>query len=684
MKKKNISFIEKMDKIISGGISKQLISFFIFTGIVVLGFMLISFLFGEDVTFYGEKEIYGNVRFERLSGLLYHFMDPSSLAKTAGNGIVVQVFVFLFTFAGMVLLGGLLITTLTNIVDRRVSDIEEGKVVYPSMKGHYVIIGYGDVTINIIRTLFEITGGRDVEDEDSKSGKEEGLSPILILTSQDVKQVRAQLFAQLPERYEKLIYFYSGNIDSYEHIKSLNIHSAKEVFVLGEKSEYGRDSKNLECVKTIAKLRGTGKELLTVNVQFDKLTSYSTIQKISLSDEFRASGGERSIYFRPFNFYENWARLLWGFNGSLIHKYDRLDYREMEEDMYVHLVIVGFNSMGRALLLEALRQCHYPNFVEGGKNGKKEVKTRITVVDKEMKDMLPEFLAQYPYLGQIKDIEIKYVNGKIQDPKVRNLMIEETENWNALLTVAICLEDPDLSLSTGLCLPDKVFYKIEDNKIQHTDTRVLIRQALVQEGIGQLLESDNDKYSKVHIFGMTDKGVCRELMNDDFAMYVNAYYTILYYDRSKPDNKHDIIEAYDKYVKKETDINPELAGNSFIDWVIMPEHKEFMHETAKQLWLFLNEDMRFANRYQIDMFGTYAKYINSPMLMQMEHLRWNADRSIVGYLSSADSGIKDTSYKLHKSIIPFNALSEKEQKKDEDVIENMKKLMSTLPTPSKS
>lgn len=684
MKKKNISFIEKIDRIISGGVSKQLISFFIFTGLVVLGFMLVSLLFGEDVTFYGDEQIYGNARIDRMAGLLYHFMDSGNLSKTAGSGFGVQLFVFLFTFAGMVLLGGLLITTLTNIVDRRVSDIEEGNVVYSKMENHNVIIGYGDVTINIIRTLFGITGGRDTKDCKDITGQEETLSPILILTSQDVKKVRAELFAQLPEKYEQFIYFYSGNIDSYEHIKSLNIHSAKEVFVLGENSEYGRDSKNLECVKTIAKLRGIGKEILTVNVQFDKLTSYSTIQKISLSDEFRASDGKRSIYFRPFNFYENWARLLWGFNGNIGNKYDRLDYREMEEDMYVHLVIVGFNSMGRALLLEALRQCHYPNFVEGGKDGKKEVKTRITVVDKEMKDMLPEFLAQYPYLNQIKDIEIKYVNGKVQDPKVRNLLIEETENWNALLTVAICLEDPDLSLSTGLCLPDKVFYKIEDNQIKHTDTRVLIRQSLVQEGIGQLLEKNNDKYSKVHIFGMTDKGVCRELMNDDFAMYVNAYYTILYYDCKNPDAKHKIIEDYNKHIANLIAADPGLADNNFIDWVIMPEHKKFMHETAKQLWLFLNEDMRFANRYQIDMFGTYAKYINSPMLMQMEHLRWNADRSIVGYLSSADSGIKDANYKLHKSIIPFNALSEKEQKKDEDVIENMKKLMSTLPTPSKS
>ena len=129
MKKKNISFIEKIDRIISGGVSKQLISFFIFTGLVVLGFMLVSLLFGEDVTFYGDEQIYGNARIDRMAGLLYHFMDSGNLSKTAGSGFGVQLFVFLFTFAGMVLLGGLLITTLTNIVDRRVSDIEEGNVI---------------------------------------------------------------------------------------------------------------------------------------------------------------------------------------------------------------------------------------------------------------------------------------------------------------------------------------------------------------------------------------------------------------------------------------------------------------------------------------------------------------------------------------------------------------------------
>ena len=92
------------------------------------------------------------------------------------------------------------------------------------------------------------------------------------------------------------------------------------------------------------------------------------------------------------------------------------------------------------------------------------------------------------------------------------------------------------------------------------------------------------------------------------------------------------------------------------------------------MWLLLNEDMRFSNRYQVDMYDTYAKYIDSPALMQMEHLRWNADRSIVGYLSARESGIKNTTYKIHKSLVPFCELTDKEQIKDLDVILNMKKL----------
>ena len=652
MKQIKSAIMERIDPVISGGVAKQIRTYLLFIACTIVAFLTLSLLFNDDVTFFGMGE---GSRLCRMQGLLYHFIDPGNLQMEAGSGFWPQAFALVFALFGMVLLGGLLITTLTNIVERRVSNIEEGKVVYYTMKDHYVIIGYGDLTTSVIQTVLNEWEGKDAP-------------RIVISTYQDVKTVRTEIFAQLPSEYESKIFFYSGSLDSLEHLRNLNIDKAKEIYILGEKDEYGRDSKNLECVKNIAKLRGTGKPILTVNVQFDKLTSYSIIQKISLSDEFLTCEGERSIYFRPFNFYENWARLMWGYTGTKDNNFDKLDFEEISGNKYVHLVIVGFTRMGRALLLEALRQCHYPNYNELEQDSRLKNKTRITVIDKLMDEQLPDFRAQYPYLHQIKDIEIEYLNASVQDSDVRAILVNQSKDPDTLLTIAICLEDSDFSLSTGLCLPDDVFYSFVDNKIVPSNTRVLIRQAMIQEGIGRLLDTDNAKYSNVHIFGMTNKGLCQELMNDDFAMYVNAYYTTKYPDGS------DLVKRYTEYVENQVRLHPELKDYGFIDWVLMDEHKDFMHDIAIRLWMNLNEDLRFSNRYQVDMYDTYIKYKDSPMLMQMEHLRWNADRSIVGYRSSHDTGIKNLKFKLHKMIIPFHMLSPEEKQKDIDVIENMKKL----------
>ena len=664
MKKNKLGLIARIDRVISGGVRKQIRCFCLITLAVIGLFLISSLFFSEDVTFFGLGE---NSKLCRMQGLLYHFIDPGNISLEKNNGVAAQIFVLFFTLSGMVLLGGLLITTLTNIVERRVSNIEEGKVVYSNMKDHYVIIGYGDITTSIIQTIYENL---------------DTYPPILISTCQDIKTVRAELMAQLPLKYEKSIFFYSGNLDSKEHIRNLNIDKAKEIYLLGEKDEYGRDAKNLECVKTIAQLRGKGKEILTVNVQFDKLTSYSIIQKITLSEEFLTSEGERSIYFRPFNFYENWARMLWGYKGTLKHGYNKLDFEDITGNKYVHLVIVGFSRMGRALLLEALRQCHYPNYNEIAKNDRLKNKTRITVVDKMMDEMLADFQAQYPYLHQIEDIDIEYLNANVQDNKVRTMLASQSKNPDALLTIAICLEDSDFSLSTGLCLPDDVFYSIEDKKIVPTNTRVLIRQSIIQEGIGKLLGVKGTKYANVHIFGMTNKGLCKELMSDDFAMYINAYYAVSYYKRNDPktnssDPQDPIIRDYDRHVAELVKKYPEKKAYRFIDWVIIPEEHDFMHQIATRLWMLLNEDLRFSNRYQVDMYDTYIKYKDSPKLRQMEHLRWNADRSIVGYRSSYDSQIKSYDFKLHMNIVPFYKLSAADHKKDSDVIDTMRALTST-------
>ena len=293
-----------------------------------------------------------------------------------------------------------------------------------------------------------------------------------------------------------------------------------------------------------------------------------------------------------------------------------------------------------------------------------------------MDNILPEFMSQYPYLDQISDIEIKYVNSCIEDNSVRMMLTEETGNPDSLLTIAVCLEDPDMSLSTGLCLPDEVFYSIVDGKIVKSDTRVLIRQSIVQEGIGRILEGDLTKYSNVHIFGMSDMGISTSLMNDDWATYINAFYKTKYPD--SPDTPEG--KVYNEYKSYLTQAGISL-DTSFIDLVTDQTHHEFMHKIARKFWIFLNESHRFANRYQVDMYHTYMKYPESNRILdQMEHLRWNADRSIVGYRYINKTDINESEYqkkdiyKFHGDIIPFYALGIKDAEKDSDMIINMKKL----------
>ena len=648
------SFIERLDLTLSGGFLKQIKWLLGFLFIILTTLICISLIFPAGDEIYGIQGKLG-----RIKGVLYHLIDPGNLFLETNNAVAIQVFTAIVAGLGMVLLSGLLITTLTNVVERRVSDIEDGNVVYKSISSHYVIIGYGSLVVSIIRNIYG---------KESERGKR-----ILILTSQDVRSSRAHLFAQIPSEWEQSIHFYSGNIESKEHIASLNVDSAEEIFVLGENEEYGRDSKNIECVRQIALLRSNCNDIINVNVQFDKLTSYSLIQKLSLPIAYLAPEGKISIFFRPFNVYENWARILWGFNGGEKWGYDRLDFDKIEGDKHVHLVIVGFNRMGRALFLEALRQCHYPNFNEEAQTGK----SKITVVDKDMDNILPEFKAQYPYLHQIADIEMEYIGSSIGDETVRKMLVEETQNSNALLTVAVCLEDPDASLATGLCLPDEVFYKIQDGKIIKSDTRVLIRQSIIQEGIGRILEGDQTKYSNVHIFGMSDKGISPSLMNDNLATYINAFYKTKYPDSpDTPESK--VYKEYETYL---TQVGVPL-NTSFIDLVTDAVHHDFMHQIARKYWIFLNESHRFANRYHVDMYHTYMKYNESNLILeQMEHLRWNADRSIVGYRYVKKGDVdpseykKKDIYKFHGDIIPFNALGMKDVEKDSDMITNMKLLM---------
>ncbi len=458
---------------------------------------------------------------DQIQGVLYHFIDPGYLFEIkTGNAHIgndSQTLATIIAFSGMVLFGGLLITTLTNIIDRRIDDLENGRVCYKSIKGHHVIIGYCEITIPLIESLFSDKNPNPV-------------SQIIIQTNLDVPTVRASLFAKLPPNIEKKILIYAGDLESYEHLNNLNINSSIEFFILGDSGEYGRDSKNNGCAKYISTKCSKINNQTVINVLFDQLSTYSNLNKVSSNENLNA-------YIRPFNYYDNWAKLLWCHYLKDSKEYEPLDFAHLGDDDFVHLFIVGLNRMGEALLLQALKSSHYVNYDSTNKHNK----TKITIIDKDMTEKLNSFRSRYPYIeNQIYDINVEYMNNSIESDEVRQYIIDATNDNNQLITIAICIKDPDKSLSIGISLPDIVYYKAEDVKCENYHNysiinsrnipRVLIRQEL-SCGLANDISNDCTLTNKhIKTFGMFNKGMENFLYNDIYAQFVNSKYMDIYHD----------------------------------------------------------------------------------------------------------------------------------------------------------
>ena len=645
---KKIFSQEYIDRTISGGIKSQLTLLLVTIATALAIFFIIAMLF--SIQLHGHEE-WG----ERLWAVYNNFVDPGNqIEETAWPN---RILVGLISISGSVLLGGVLISTISNIIERRVGVVYAGRMTYRNIKNHYVLIGFNELSINMIRELYD----------ECPSAR------ILLMSGME---------SALPVEVERQVLVYFGNIESIEELQRLNIESAIEVYVLGDEERYGRDAKNIAIVHLVSTLRGKcydGK-MMPVYVQFDSIPSYSNIQKMNLPPEVFCIEGKPNIFFRPFNLHENLARQLWSLYGAdCERRYDPLDYRPISitqqpdgswsatSQDYVHLVIVGFNRVGRSLLLEALRICHYANY-DDRLPADERIRTRITLVDREMEAQKDYFKAQFPYIeSQIDDIEVEYCHDDICSTAMRTRLQQWAQNKHCMLTVAICVHDPDLSLSLGLNLPHEVY---------QYQCRVLIRQEFNND-LSSMVDDEKGRYRYVKVFGMVDRGIKKNILQDKLALYVNYLYDCCYADESLK-QKEVLKKMYESY------------GNHSADFILM-------NHQAQYLWNKLSEPLRWANRYQLDAYSVFCRTLgygirrsdHSPahisesmfnedlpaqvlyLLVRMEKYRWNAERTVAGWRRAK---VKDKVFLQHPLIMPFSELLQRhpeEVEKDADVIYNL-------------
>lgn len=580
--------------------------------------------------------------------LSVYYMLQCGLDMDPTLDLSVQLVMIALGFVGFIIFSGGLIAVCSNMIERRVELSQKGLINYYH-ENHFLIVGCGETLNGLIESVHSGAVASLGGGSYAYSGED-----IVIVTTGDVERERERVLAAIQaengrSRYGDRIYFYYNAMETEAQISKLYPERAKVIFILGDSdSGVGRDVRNLSCMGVISLAVLHRAELfphtnsVPVYVEIDRPETFSILQKV---DKIPIRS-ETRIDPHPFSLHENYARKLWGLYGAPhagMTAFRPLDYLPIPEDSdrRVHLVVIGMSGSGTALLLEALRICHYANFETRG------VKTKITVVDRDFDRKRDAFFAQFPNLEQIRDIELEFLAENAESPKIRAELDRLARDPDCLLTIAVCLGDPEIALAVGLNFPESV-YCYEAGEKPHGNT-VLIRQTALGE-LANSVDGETKRYRYVRVFGTLGEDFDAELLNDAIPMRIH-------YDYETFDYKN---------------------GSPLAEPLAEPSSEKSIFE-MKRAWCELVEYKRWSNRFQAEMFRTYLRTVgfdvvrsressrdmpsrvrdvlwkHREVLAKMEHRRWCAERTLAGFVFGA---AKDDVRRAHCDLRPADELSE--------------------------
>lgn len=608
--------------------------------------------------------------------LYYFFADPGNQMSINGD-LKERIVGLIMSTLGSIFLSGLLISTITNVFQRGADKWHTGFSYY-KLRNHIVIIGSDQMVHGLVNQLCE-----------------KSADPIVVMTSRNVEQMRNSLSTTLKNKKNKhRVLVNYGLRDSEEYLDNINIAYAKEVYILGDTSEFDdvenfHDSLNVQCVTLIAELCKNAKRTkLPCHVLFDYKTTYHIFQYADLSPEI-----SNRIDFYPFNFHDFWARkvLVAGYSTEENIRYKPLDYipiTDRDSKQYVHFIIIGMSKMGQAMALQAAHIAHYPNY--------KNCKTRITFIDRNGKMEMGEFKQKCGELFKVSnstfidadawseervievenekqqekytthyriakeyehlvdegdksgfiDVEWTFIKGDDHNSVVQQLLSNYIVDKNAITTVAVCLNLTHVSLRSAMHLP-KAYYE--------KDIPILVQQRKTSTMVSTLNGKDLEET-------MRQKLLYRNII--PFGMVYDCY--DLHIAASAEISKR-IAAVYDYYFTYDTtpvQIDPEYANRVWDNMAISKRWSNIFAASSiptKLRCVGIDWDMNNPCR----LMDLTAQQVS--MLAEIEHNRWNVEELLLGYSPvskkqdreiDADKNQKDVLKKkfIHYDIRPYSGL----------------------------
>ena len=694
MKKIHNAFSLRFDRILSQDLQRQIMILIA----VLFGTFLVSFLL-LTISGRGWQEYCEGLHISKWVFPLYLLIDGNAFngfcSSDKVNGFAVFLACLIY-IAGVIIFTGMIISVMTNMIERRVENHREGHTYYLK-SGHYVVMGYDDMVPSFIKHIFS---------KDEKAF-------VLILTSARVVDVKEKLRKSFNDIQMKQIIVNYGHRTTSESYKDIHLESAEEIFIVGFHSQPAHDAINVECVDCIHRYLMKQKDLKKpkrITCVFRDLDTYAAFK----TSEIFGKIGEMGIEFVPYNFFTGWAKQVFvkRFHLDMDNPGVKIDYPSVygegvspNDKKFVHLVFVGTTNFAVAFAMEAAQILHFPNF-EWEKEPYR--RTRITFIDLNADKEKDEFITRNRHFFEIQpyyysdltigntlnnkpiedylffkdekakflDVEFEFIKGNVFSKSVQDVI----RNWatehgeSQYLSVFLALADQRQNFVMGMNMPDNVYEKA---------IPIFIRQDRSDNFVTNLRVADNKKFDYYTI------NKERKIDSSSrYARYANIYPFGMNESAYSADNKSVKRAKLINYLYNTADYNT-YKFQSVLSLDATPEEK--IWEEADKMWQVLNVALKWSNLYNSYSIRTKQASLRAmrglslkddsrdtellsnyevEKLAEVEHNRWNVEKLLMGYRKSHPEedpySIKDEADKkqlgknkklfMHHDIRPYDDL----------------------------
>ena len=603
---------------------------FVFAALIV-GMIICYFLtFGEkakDVNFY-EWAVYLLIDGNALNNI---YMD---IYPGEGRPWVTLLFSVLGSLLGVIVFGGMLISVLSNMLERRIENYRKGKNSYV-IENHHVILGYDEIVPSIIKQIC--------------TNKE---AYVLLQSSIPSEEIAEKIHSSIAQDCEKRIIFKNGHRTSVKDLKELRLNQACGIYIVGDRTKPTHDAMNIDCMEKVCDILEKSKsqgQPECITMVFEDQDTYAAMQVEDLFDNIRELG----IEFIPYNFYSDWAKQMFvdcHYTENKEQKYPPIDGNGITEgdNRHVHLVIIGTSNFGVTLGIEAAKMLHFPNFQKG------QNLTRITFIDLNADKEKDLFMTRYRHFFEIQshwydgmkypatkfegekadflDVEFEFIKGDVYSSQIQKLITKWASDETQLLSLIFAMRDSRHNMSIAMNLPDVVYER---------NVPVFVRQNTSSKFLEKLHEKSTKPRKKIIIKDNEAEEIPQK------GRYANLY----------PFGMTDIIFDVDKRSQKIAEcIHHMYSKCEELQWARIPTHEEIQNCTWDEIhkkWISLPIALQWSNlycayniAYRIHTIKTMRKSDHDiteitdkevEILARVEHDRWNVEKLLLGYRKPSET-----------------------------------------------